>query len=218
MVDLTLDPKFWICLAFPGSQRKLGLGSSLGEQEILQVFFHLKKVGPNKHDLPWKSNKPVVGLQQMLQLDIWYLILPNSWVYTWNLPDMFRMSGPFCICFWWIKKHIILHTISGKIQVYIPALKDIPLFGWIFGWILNGDNFGGPKSGQILGEARAQALRLGSPLKTPIPGPSGESDWRFPNSHPWLVVSNIFYFHSYFGKIPILTNIFLRGWNHQLDP
>ena len=25
----------------------------------------------------------------------------------------------------------------------------------------------------------------------------------------------MFYFHSYFGKIPSLTNIFQRGWNHQ---
>ena len=27
----------------------------------------------------------------------------------------------------------------------------------------------------------------------------------------------MFYFHSYLGKIPILTNIFQRGRNHQLD-
>ena len=32
----------------------------------------------------------------------------------------------------------------------------------------------------------------------------------------WVVVSNICYFHPYLGKIPILTNIFQRGWNHQL--
>ena len=32
-----------------------------------------------------------------------------------------------------------------------------------------------------------------------------------------LVVSNISYVHPYLGKIPILTNIFQRGWNHQLD-
>ena len=32
----------------------------------------------------------------------------------------------------------------------------------------------------------------------------------------WVVVSNIFYVHPYFGKIPILTNIFQTGWNHQL--
>ena len=33
----------------------------------------------------------------------------------------------------------------------------------------------------------------------------------------YLVVSKIFYFHPYLGKIPILTNIFQRGWfNHQL--
>ena len=27
----------------------------------------------------------------------------------------------------------------------------------------------------------------------------------------WVVVSNIFYFHPYLGKIPILTSIFQRG-------
>ena len=39
--------------------------------------------------------------------------------------------------------------------------------------------------------------------------------WRLVKHH-WLVVSNIFYFHPYLGKIPILTNIFQMGWNHQL--
>ena len=32
----------------------------------------------------------------------------------------------------------------------------------------------------------------------------------------WVVVSNIFYFHPSLRKIPILANIFQRGWNHQL--
>ena len=31
----------------------------------------------------------------------------------------------------------------------------------------------------------------------------------------WVVVSNMFYFHPYLGKISILTNIFQMGWNHQ---
>ena len=35
--------------------------------------------------------------------------------------------------------------------------------------------------------------------------------------YTWVVVSNIFYFQPYLGKIPNLTNIFQRGWNHQLD-
>ena len=37
--------------------------------------------------------------------------------------------------------------------------------------------------------------------------------------HNWVVVSNIFYFHPYLGKIPILTSIFFKwGWfNHQPD-
>ena len=39
----------------------------------------------------------------------------------------------------------------------------------------------------------------------------------FARKHPLLVGgnSNMFYFHPYLGKIPILTNIFRRGWNHQ---
>ena len=32
-----------------------------------------------------------------------------------------------------------------------------------------------------------------------------------------VVVSKIFYFHPYLGKIPSLTYIFQGGWNHQLD-
>ena len=32
----------------------------------------------------------------------------------------------------------------------------------------------------------------------------------------WLVVSNIFYYHPCLGKISNLTNIFQRGWNHQV--
>ena len=31
----------------------------------------------------------------------------------------------------------------------------------------------------------------------------------------WLVVSNMFDFQPYLGKIPIFTNIFQMGWNHQ---
>ena len=27
----------------------------------------------------------------------------------------------------------------------------------------------------------------------------------------------MFYVHPHLGKIPILANIFQRGWNHQLD-
>ena len=32
-----------------------------------------------------------------------------------------------------------------------------------------------------------------------------------------VLVSNVFYFHPCLGKIPILTSIFQRGWNHQPD-
>ena len=35
-------------------------------------------------------------------------------------------------------------------------------------------------------------------------------------NHFQVVVSNKFYFHPYVGKIPILTNLFQMGWNHQL--
>ena len=39
--------------------------------------------------------------------------------------------------------------------------------------------------------------------------------WKPPASN-WVVVSNMFHFHPYLGKIPILTNIFQCGWNHQV--
>ena len=32
-----------------------------------------------------------------------------------------------------------------------------------------------------------------------------------------MVVSNVFKFHPYLGKWSDLTNVFQRGWNHQLD-
>ena len=217
MVDLTLDPKFWTCVPFPGSQRKLGLGTSLGEQEILQAI-HLKKVGHQTRP-SLKSNKPFVGFQHMLQLDIWYLILPNSWVYTWNLPDMFRMSGPFCI--WYVSCELkgttfYFHTISERSR-YIFQLWRISLCsGGFFGWILHRVILVVQVGWKILGEA--QALRMVIPLRLQFPDLRGNRILKAPKSHPWLVVSNIFYFHSYLGKIPILTNIFQRGWNHQLDP
>ena len=44
----------------------------------------------------------------------------------------------------------------------------------------------------------------------------------FTNKSKWLlwlgrVFKYFFYFHPCLGKIPILTNMFQRGWNHQLD-
>ena len=40
--------------------------------------------------------------------------------------------------------------------------------------------------------------------------------WKFRNIH-WLVATQIlFIFTPILGKIPILTIIFQRGWNHQL--
>ena len=33
----------------------------------------------------------------------------------------------------------------------------------------------------------------------------------------WVVVSKLFYFHPYLGKMSNLANIFQMGWNHQLE-
>ena len=49
-----------------------------------------------------------------------------------------------------------------------------------------------------------------------VPGAPKKLDIRWPkrihcNIHNQVVVSNMFYFHPYLGKIPILTNIFQRG-------
>ena len=42
-------------------------------------------------------------------------------------------------------------------------------------------------------------------------------DWLTSWEKNWLVVSNIFYVHPYLGRRSNLTNIFQRGWNHQLE-
>ena len=50
------------------------------------------------------------------------------------------------------------------------------------------------------------------------PWHTGKLNWlREYWEYNWVVVLEIFHFHPYLGKIPILTNIFQRGWNHQLD-
>ena len=46
--------------------------------------------------------------------------------------------------------------------------------------------------------------------------------WYFPSMNMLLFITRwwfqiFFYVHPYLGKIPILTNIVQRGWNHHLD-
>ena len=63
-------------------------------------------------------------------------------------------------------------------------------------------------------------IDLGSPFFKGRPcGPNRERifpafrfplPWRFFKTGWWFL-----FFHPYLGKIPILTNIFQRGWNHQ---
>ena len=53
-------------------------------------------------------------------------------------------------------------------------------------------------------------------IRIPIKGFLLKPPTRYVNwVHIRVVVSDIFYVHPYLGKIPILTNIFQMGWNHQ---
>ena len=58
-------------------------------------------------------------------------------------------------------------------------------------------------------------FNLGNKLQNQGP-PSAATSFN-KRQHDWVVVSNIFYFHPYLGKISNLTNIFQMGWNHQPD-
>ena len=49
----------------------------------------------------------------------------------------------------------------------------------------------------------------------PMEGPLWWTHWWW---SVWVVVSNIFYFPPYLGKIPILTNIFENFWNGLKPP
>ena len=49
-------------------------------------------------------------------------------------------------------------------------------------------------------------------------GEKNAAGWSWSHKNHWVVVSHIFYFHPFLGKIPKLTNIFQMGWfNHQPD-
>ena len=60
---------------------------------------------------------------------------------------------------------------------------------------------------------RARWLEFHSSDWADFGGNSMDPCWQV---HYWVVVSNMFYFHPYWGKWSILTNIFQMGWNHQL--
>ncbi len=77
----------------------------------------------------------------------------------------------------------------------------------------------GSRCGVKWGESRCFANLVGAMMKTEFLqyGFFFETIQQYVRHHNWVVVSNIFYFHPYLGKIPILTNIFQMGWNHQLD-
>ena len=62
-------------------------------------------------------------------------------------------------------------------------------------------------------EVQQHVLRLWS---TQVAGRYGATAEKLNHDMNWVVVSNIFYFHPYLGKIPMLTNILQMGWNHQL--
>ena len=61
-----------------------------------------------------------------------------------------------------------------------------------------------------------EAMALCMPLCGIAKEVSSRQKWQLPNRcrnemTNWMVVSNVFYFHPYLGKVSILTNIFQRG-------
>ena len=73
----------------------------------------------------------------------------------------------------------------------------------------------------IFPTSRFEKTQRGSGLNLFLPDMTPRKSSSFKNQGPnlkRLVVSFFFkIFTPYLGKIPILTNIFPRGWNHQLD-
>ena len=101
------------------------------------------------------------------------------------------------LCAW-----VQLHLLSKAMRVFTRVFAFIsnhPLFSFFPG-------YHNPNGWNVI-----SCVQLGEAfLKT-----YSSSGYRRING--WVVVSNIFYVHPYLGKIPILTYIFQRGWNHQLD-
>ena len=119
-------------------------------------------------------------------------ILSESWEYCW-----WKKS---CTC--WYDKYLVIHRV-----LYIPSgagfLSSTACCSLVPG--LGANPLG-----------RLQRKRIFWPIRRFF----GNCWWSKKNWYRvniWVVVSNIFYFHPYLGKIPVLTNMFERGWNHQLD-
>ena len=130
---------------------------------------------------------------------------------------MALIRNPYC---WWTKScttkdddYPIIYRVLRKSQVVV---WDFVRWGWGVGWrlMLARSSF-----------LQAMSFRWWQGLGASITGHHSGFFWRKfldrrkgkEGTQNWVVVSKIFYFYPYLGKIPILTNIFQRGWNHQLE-
>ena len=127
-----------------------------------------------------------------------------------------------------IKRHYIRNSLVSLVQ--------LTPFGIDFHWVATGSLVVAEQLDLVLGpeewHLQCNACRrpelqwgtrhlVGVGSMESIGGPKARNRWGKLDScttiHNWVLVSNIFYFPPYLGKIPILINIFQRGWNHQLD-
>ena len=165
--------------------------------------------------LSLKSSKPFVGFQEMLKLDIWYLILPNSWVYTWNILESSRYVQNVWTFFVYVSCELkgttfYFHTISERSR-YIFQLWRISLCsGGFLAEFWRGVILVVEMGGQsILGEA--EALRMVTPLRLQFPDLPGESDFegsQIPIPDWWFQI--FFIFTPIWGRFPFWL-IFFKG-------
>ena len=128
-----------------------------------------------------------------------------------KLPIQQRLRFFFCVS-------MVMAFLAPKLTKYFMT-------------IIGGETsvFSSPKDGEMIHIWRLRIYKCSDvEKKTPIVAVLGLDifkchsfmscirGWFFHHHHFLTKASNIFYFHPYLGKIPILTNIFQMGWNHQL--
>ena len=168
---------------------------------IITIFVGLEN--PLLQCLVWFFN---FHLPKWLSEKMWFLfLLPLE---RWNQKQLWKNSN----CWWFRNPANQLRLVAYPI---IYRVLNIPS-GWP--WDFWTHQTVGPPENQVgwipfQVNPPADKILMGDALMMPPFCLKRHRD-AFQN---WMVVSNIFNFHPYLGKWSNLTNIFQRGWNHQLE-
>ena len=127
-----------------------------------------------------------------------------------------------------LRESIILNHLLGQwlnftlfgITYLVRKIKFKRFFSGSIGWVRPWSNSYSPRkhlkvSTSIVSTLTLQLVLNKNVNKTTCRSTKEETPAK--STTRWWQLKYFWNFHPYLGKIPILTNIFQTGWNHQLD-